>query len=72
MATVSQRMAWGSPYHHPDFSPTPSPDDVEIIAGTGTLGIEILEQVADCHAIVVPIGGAGLIAGIALAVKTLK
>lgn len=47
-------------------------DDPAVIAGQGTLGLEILEQVADVEAIIVPIGGAGLIAGIALAVKTLK
>jgi len=47
-------------------------DDPEIIAGTGTLGMEILEQVSSCDAVVVPIGGAGLIAGVALAIKTLS
>mmetsp|Transcript_7425 Transcript_7425/g.23358 ORF Transcript_7425/g.23358 Transcript_7425/m.23358 type:complete len:268 (+) Transcript_7425:23-826(+) len=47
-------------------------DDVEVIAGTGTLGIEMLEQVTDCEVLVVPIGGGGLIAGIALAAKTLN
>jgi threonine dehydratase len=47
-------------------------DDPAIIAGQGTLGLEILEQVPNCHAILVPIGGAGLIAGVALAVKTLR
>lgn len=47
-------------------------DDAEIIAGAGTMGLEILEQTPDLNAIVVPIGGAGLIAGIALAVKTLR
>jgi threonine dehydratase len=47
-------------------------DDPAIIAGQGTLGIEILEQVPDVEAILVPIGGAGLIAGIALAVKSVK
>ena len=47
-------------------------DDVEIIAGTGTLGIEMLEQVVNADVIVVPVGGGGLIAGIALAVKTLN
>jgi len=47
-------------------------DDVEVIAGTGTLGIEMLEQVPDCEVLVVPIGGGGLIAGIALAAKTLN
>ena len=43
-----------------------------VIAGQGTLGLEILEQVPNCDAILVPIGGAGLIAGVALAVKTLQ
>ena len=47
-------------------------DDPEIIAGAGTLGMEMLEQVQDADAVVVPIGGGGLIAGIALAVKTLN
>ncbi len=47
-------------------------DDVEIIAGTGTIGMEILEQLSETDAVIVPVGGAGLIAGIALAVKTLN
>jgi threonine dehydratase len=47
-------------------------DDPAIIAGQGTMGLEILQQVPNLDAIVVPIGGAGLIAGIALAVKTLS
>jgi threonine dehydratase len=47
-------------------------DDAEIIAGQGTLGLEILEQVPQVQAIVVPIGGGGLIAGVALAVKSLR
>ena len=44
-------------------------DDPAVIAGQGTMGLEILEQVPDVEAIVVPVGGAGLIAGVALAVK---
>lgn len=44
-------------------------DDPAIIAGQGTVGLEILEQVPDVEAIVVPIGGGGLAAGVALAVK---
>ena len=39
-------------------------DDPAIIAGQGTLGLEILEQVPDVEAIVVPIGGGGLVAGV--------
>lgn len=41
------------------------------MAGQGTLGLEIVEQVSDIDAVVVPVGGGGLIAGVALAVKTL-
>ncbi len=47
-------------------------DDPDIIAGQGTLGLEILAQVPDLDAIVCPIGGGGLIAGISVAVKALK
>lgn len=47
-------------------------DDPAIIAGQGTIALEILEQVADIDAIVVPIGGGGLIAGVATVVKALR
>lgn len=47
-------------------------DDPAIIAGQGTMGLEILEQVKDIDAIIIPIGGGGLIAGVATAVKALK
>src|SRR5258705_488164 len=47
-------------------------DDPAIIAGQGTIGLEIFAQVPDLDAIIVPVGGAGLIAGVALALKTLK
>jgi len=47
-------------------------DDPAIIAGQGTLGVEIAAQVPDVAAVIVPIGGAGLVAGLALALKTLK
>lgn len=47
-------------------------DHPAIIAGQGTMALEILEQVRDADAIVCPIGGAGLIAGIAVAAKALK
>jgi len=46
--------------------------DPAVIAGNGTAGLEILEQVPDVHAIVVPYGGGGLSCGIACAVKALK
>src|ERR1700758_2882709 len=47
-------------------------DDEAVIAGQGTLGIEMLEQVKDLDALVVPVGGGGLIAGVACAVKEMK
>ncbi|WP_017936152.1 threonine ammonia-lyase [Nocardioides sp. Iso805N] len=46
------------PFDHPD-----------VIAGQGTVGLEILEQVPDVRTVVVPAGGGGLIAGVALAIK---
>ncbi len=47
-------------------------DDEDVIAGQGTIGLEILEQVKDVDAIVVPIGGGGLISGVAFAVKAVN
>jgi threonine dehydratase len=47
-------------------------DDPAIIAGQGTMGTEILDQVKDTDAILVPVGGAGLLAGVSLAVKTMR
>ncbi len=44
-------------------------DDPEVISGQGTIGLELLEQVPDIEAVVVPIGGGGLIGGIACALK---
>ena len=46
-------------------------DDPAIIAGQGTLGLEVAEQVPELDAIVIPIGGGGLIAGVSLAIKHL-
>jgi threonine dehydratase len=47
-------------------------DDVAVAAGQGTLGLEIMEQQPDLDAVVVPIGGGGLIAGVATALKGVK
>ena len=47
-------------------------NDDEVIAGQGTIGLEILDEVEDLDAIVVPIGGGGLISGVAYAVKHLR
>lgn len=47
-------------------------DDPPILAGAGTIGVEIVEDVPDVDVVVVPVGGAGLIAGVSCAIKTLK
>jgi threonine dehydratase len=47
-------------------------DAPDIIAGQGTLALEVLEQVPDLDAIVCPVGGGGLLAGVSLAVKSLR
>ena len=47
-------------------------DDPRVIAGQGTMALEILEDVPDAAAIVVPTGGAGLLAGVAVAAKALQ
>ncbi len=47
-------------------------DDDYVIAGQATIGLEILDQLEDVEAVIVPIGGGGLISGISFAVKSLK
>jgi threonine dehydratase len=47
-------------------------DDLDVIAGQGTLGLELLEDVADLAKVVVPVGGGGLAAGVAIAVKSAR
>jgi threonine dehydratase len=44
-------------------------DDIAVINGQGTIGLELLEQIADLEAVVVPVGGGGLIGGVACALK---
>jgi threonine dehydratase len=46
-------------------------DDPAIIAGQGTMGLEIIEQIPNLDAVIIPVGGAGLLAGVSLAIKTL-
>ncbi len=47
-------------------------DDEDVIAGQGTIALEILDQLPDVEAVVVPVGGGGLISGVAFTLKTLK
>lgn len=59
--SYDEQLLYVNGYDHPD-----------IMAGQGTIGLEILEQVPNPDAVVVPVGGGGLIAGIATAVKALS
>ena len=58
-AAEDERMAFVHPFEDPD-----------VIAGQGTLGLELLEQVPDLARVIVPVGGGGLISGVAIALKS--
>ena len=62
---LRQRDEYGYTFIHPF-------DDENVIAGQGTIGLELLEQIPDVDAVIVPIGGGGLISGVAFAVKSLN
>jgi threonine dehydratase len=47
-------------------------DDVDVAAGQGTLGLELLDDIADLGLVIVPLGGGGLAAGVAVAVKSVR
>ena len=47
-------------------------DDDEVIAGQGTIGLEILDQLPDADIVLVPVGGGGLLSGVAYAIKSLN
>jgi threonine dehydratase len=47
-------------------------EDVDVIAGQGTIGLELLEQLPEVETVVIPVGGGGLSSGIALALRALK
>src|SRR4029453_7174676 len=47
-------------------------DDPRVVAGQGTIGLELLEQRSDLDAVVVPVGGGGLVAGVGLAIKAAR
>ena len=64
-AAVEYQKETGATFVHPF-------NDEDVIAGQGTIGLEILEELPDIDAVVVPIGGGGLIAGVAAAIKQLK
>jgi threonine dehydratase len=47
-------------------------DDPDVVAGQGGLGLELLEQVPDMARVIVPVGGGGLISGVAIAIKSVR
>lgn len=62
---IELRDAKGYSFIHPF-------DDPDVIAGQGTIGLEIMEQLPDADAVIVPIGGGGLIAGVAYTIKQIN
>ena len=62
---VELRDANGYTFVHPF-------DDEKVIAGQGTIGLEIIEDMPEVEAVIVPIGGGGLISGVAFAIKQLR
>lgn len=68
--TSTERVAFAQAYAADrGLTYVSSHDDLDIIAGQATVGLEILEQVPNPGTILVPVGGGGLLAGVALAVK---
>ena len=59
MVAENEQMAFVHPFEDPD-----------VIAGQGTIGLELLEQVPDLSRVIVPIGGGGLVSGVAIALKS--
>jgi threonine dehydratase len=64
-AALERVAATGATFVHPY-------EDELVVAGQGTIGLELAEQVADADTVVVPIGGGGLAAGIALALRAVR
>lgn len=54
------------------LTPIPAYDDLDVIAGQGTLGLEILDQVESVDAVLVPVSGGGLLAGVAASLKAVR
>ncbi len=64
-ASVAYQKESGAVFIHPF-------NDIDVIAGQGTIGMEICDQLEDADAVVVPIGGGGLISGVSFVVKKLN
>jgi threonine dehydratase len=68
--TLLERMRTEQEAHNYVF--VPPFDDPHVIAGQGTVGLEIIEDLPDAAAVIVPVGGGGLLSGIATAVKGIR
>jgi threonine dehydratase len=64
-AAVAHAKSTGVTFVHPY-------EDEKVIAGQGTIGLELLEQVPDLETVVIPVGGGGLASGVALALRSAK
>jgi threonine dehydratase len=64
-AAFAHAEATGATFVHPY-------EDEKVIAGQGTIGLEVVEQVTDLETVVIPVGGGGLASGIALALRSAK
>lgn len=64
-AAVKYQQETGATFIHPF-------DDLDVIAGQGTIGLEILEQLPEVDQVIIPIGGGGLISGVSFVLKSLK
>lgn len=70
--TFDEARAYAQAAYSASATCVPAFDHEDIIAGQGTCGLEVLEQVPDIDALIVPVGGGGLISGIATAAKAIK
>ena len=64
-AAIAYKDETGAAFIHPF-------DDEDVIAGQGTIGLEIIKEIPDVEAVIVPVGGGGLISGISYAIKSLN
>ena len=64
-AAIAYKAENGGVFIHPF-------DDIDVIAGQGTIGLELLDQIPGLDAVIVPIGGGGLISGVAFTIKKLN
>lgn len=70
--STDRKVACEAAVEREGFALVPPFDDARVIAGQGTVGLEIVEDVPDVDVVLVPTGGGGLLSGVAIAVGTLR